>query len=157
MAPISKKQRRVLKRAEELLGRPVFTHTGPSQQEVTLFVVVFGRRPSTSQVEVLGTGLLTTSLLVLPDEDVTDVLADGGRATSVGIAWVQGSTPHVEQHRVRRAAERVDTNGDPDPSMWAIELTTESDAPIHSSLPEGASPANSWCFLFPWLSFCQSH
>ena len=155
MAPISKKQRRVLRRAEELLSRPVFTHDGPSQQEVTLFVVVFGKRPASTQVEVLGTGLLTTALLVLPDEDVIDVLADGGRATSVGIAWVQGATPHVEQHRVRKAAERVDTDGEPDPSMWGIELINESHAPIHSSIPEGASPANSWCFLFPWLSFCH--
>jgi hypothetical protein len=38
--------------------------------------------------------------------------------------------------------------------MWALELEHESTAFV-SNIPEGASPASAWCFLFPWVSFCQ--
>lgn len=158
MAPTSKKLSRVLGKAEKFLGRKVFTPpAGTDDEKVELFVVVFGRPNGSNQVEVLGTGLLVNPRLVLADPDTVTALAAGATATSVGIAWVQGNAPHTQQRAVRNADARVDTNGDPDPTMWAIELNTASTAPIHTGIPSGASPANAWCMLFPWVSFCQTH
>ena len=70
------------------------------------------------------------------------------------ITWVDEGHPptrHVELIRVRAVGPGKF------PSLgWAAELEVASKAP-HFEIPPGASPANAFCVLFPWLSFCQPH
>ncbi|MBK8459971.1 MAG: hypothetical protein WAS07_15020 [Micropruina sp.] len=118
------------------------------------FVAIFGRRSGENFVEVLGVGDLGDKALVLPSEDVNALLAAGATPTSVGIAWMTGNLEHVEMIPVVAFGARNGANGQPDPTMWALELQRESKAFV-SSIPDGVSPASAWCFLFPWVSFCQ--
>lgn len=167
MASTAKKLRKTIKRAEIALGQPIvrrpvrgvpdLTSTPTNSEPVELFVVVFGRRFAQPTIEVLGLGVLPHAQLVLPDEDVIDLLNDGATATSVGVAWVQSGTPHTEQLPVEQAGMRVGADDEPDPDIWAIALAEPSTAPIGSTIPPGASPASAWCYLFRWVSWCQTN
>ena len=156
MAKQAKKFSRVVRDLELAVGAPGLTGPRGGGGDVSaLFVVVFGKPQGATKPSVLGRGELVKDDLVLADLDVVAALQDGATPTSVGIAWVTGSTPHTQARAVGAFGQR---DGD-DPSeatMWMIELATPSTAPIASALPPGAIPASGWCFLFPWLTMCKS-
>lgn len=156
MAKQTKKFRKIVTELEAVVGAPVITGRPIGGETSPLFVAVFGKPEGSTRAEVLGRGELVKSELVLADTDTADALRAGARPTSVGIAWLTGSTPHTQARGVREFGPRE--GEDPAAAdMWMIELTTPSTAPIASSLPPGAIPASGWCFLFPWLSMCHKN
>lgn len=157
MAKQTKKFRKVVQELEAVVGAPVITGRPRGGGDVSaLFVVVFGRLQGATQPSVLGRGELVKEELVLADLDVVEALAGGATPTSVGIAWLTGSTPHTQARGVKEFGPREGETAS-EASMWMIELATPSTAPIASALPPGAIPASGWCFLFPWLSMCHKN
>ncbi|MEZ5199899.1 MAG: hypothetical protein R2742_00795 [Micropruina glycogenica] len=74
----------------------------------------------------------------------------------MGFAWVRLGTGHTDVRTVRGFAT-AEINDQPNPDMWAMELTTPTKAPLPVTMPPGSSPASGWCFLFPWLSMCHAN
>ena len=156
MAKQTKKFRKIVTELEAVVGAPVITGRPIGGETSPLFVAVFGKPEGSTRAEVLGRGELVKSELVLADTDTADALRAGARPTSVGIAWLTGSTPHTEAHGVQAFGPRKGVVAS-DADMWMIELDEPSLAPPPSSLPPGASPASGWCVLFPWLSMCHKN
>ena len=155
MAKQAKKFSRVVRDLELAVGAPVLTAPRGGGDVSALFVVVFGKPEGATTPSVLGRGELVKEDLVLADLEVATALQDGATPTSVGIAWLTGSTPHTQARAVGEFGHRE--GDDPaDATMWMIELATPSTAPIASALPPGAIPVSGWCFLFPWLTMCKS-
>lgn len=155
MAKNTKKFAKVIRDLESALGFPVLTGPRPSAGEVSpLFVVVFGRAAGASRPHVLGRGELVSDNLVLVDPDVAAALRQRATPTSVGIAWLSGSTPHTEARAVGEFGHR-DVEESSAATMWMLELATPSTAPLESVVPDGAIFASGWCLLFPWLSMCS--
>lgn len=157
MAKHTKKFAKVVRDLELAVGLPVVTGPRGTTDEVSpLFVAVFGTAAGASRPTVLGSGELVKDNLVLADLDVAGALADGAVPSSVGIAWLTGSTPHTQARAVGEFGHREGEESS-EATMWMLELATPSTAPIASSLPPGASPASGWCLLFPWLSMCHQN
>ena len=136
----------------ELKVGPVVT--GPASHTGPVLVAVFGKREGSTRVEVLGTGNLVKDTVVLGDPDTVTALKAGATPTQVGFAWVRLGTGHTDVRTVRGFAT-AEINDQPNPDMWAMELTTPTKAPLPVTMPPGSSPASGWCFLFPWLSMCH--
>ena len=154
MAKHAKQFSRVVRDLEMAVGAPVITGPRGGCDVSALFVVVFGRPQGATRPSVLGRGELVKEDLVLAGPDLSTALVDGATPTSVGIAWLTGSTPHTETRAVGEFGHREGEEPD-HATMWMIELATPSTAPIASALPPGAIPASGWCFLFPWLTMCK--
>lgn len=156
MAKQTKKFSRVVRDLEAALGTPVLTGPRGGGEVSPLFVVVFGRTPGATRPSVLGRGELVKAELVLADLDAADALRQGAEPSSVGVAWLAGSTTHTQARAVRAFGPR-DGEAASDADMWMIELATPSTAPLANAMPPGSSPASGWCFLFPWLSMCHKN
>ena len=104
----------------------------------------------------LGSGELAHALAVRLDEVVSAALATRRPAvvTHVVITW--SDEGHPPKRRVELIRVRAVGPGKNSLLGWAAELEVASKAP-HFEIPPGASPANAFCVLFPWLSFCQPH
>ncbi len=158
MAKQAKKFRRQFQEFEIAIGRPVIVRPrGEAEPEVSeTFVAIFGNQPGATNTTVLGMGDLALSTMVLADLAAVTALKAGATPTSVGIAWVSGSTPHTEARTVANFGHR-ETPDDSGRNMWAIELSSPSEAPDPGGIPEGAIPASGFCIFFPWLTMCQQH
>ncbi|MFT3833297.1 MAG: hypothetical protein QM711_08255 [Micropruina sp.] len=157
MAKQTKKFAKVVRDLESAVGLPVVTGPRGTGGEVSpLFVAVFGKAAGASKPSLLGTGELVKDNLVLADLDVAAALADGATPTSVGIAWLTGSTPHTQARAIGEFGHREGEESSA-ATMWMLELATASTAPVGSALPPGAIPASGWCLLFPWLSMCHQN
>ena len=153
MAKQAKKFQRIIKDLELQVG-PVITGGSPSTGPV--FVAVFGTPQGASHAEVLGSASLIKDNVVLGGPDTVAALKAGASPTMVGFAWVAGINNRTQSRSVKSFGHR---EGDDETSdMWAIELSSATTAPLPSSnMPDGASPASAWCFLFPWLSMCHKN
>jgi hypothetical protein len=151
MAKHSTKFQRVVADLELSVGPVV---TGPASHTGPVFVAVFGKREGSTRVEVLGTGNLVKDTVVLGGPDTVTALKAGAQPTLVGFAWVRIGSGHTDARTVRGFGTS-EINDQPNPDMWAIELTTPTKAPLPVTMPPGSSPASGWCFLFPWLSMCH--
>lgn len=159
MSKQAKNVQRQLHELEVALGHPVLQRPcGEKTPEVSeLFVVIFGTQPEATSTSVLGLGTLVLPSLVLVDEVTVTALKRGASPTTVGLAWVAGSTPHAEARTVGNYGHRdaPDASG---ADLWAIELGTPSTAPQPGSgIPSGGLPASGFCIFFPWLTMCQRH
>jgi len=161
MAKQTKKFRKVIQQVEVVVGHPVLTRDPGDSDDTApappVFIAVFGNDSGSTHSEVFGSGVLTTSTIVLVDPDTVDRLNDGATPTMVGFAWVDGSTNRTQSRSVRNFGHREtdDASGE---DFWAIELSSATSAPLPGpGIPEGSSPASAWCILFPWLSMCSSH
>lgn len=157
MAKQTKKFAKVVRDLELAVGIPVLT--GPRGGAGTVspvFVAIFGKVAGATKPSLLGTGELVKDNLVLADLNVADALQDGATPTSVGIAWLTGSTPHTQARAVGEFGHREGEETSA-ATMWMLELATPSTAPVASALPPGAIPASGWCLLFPWLSMCHKN
>lgn len=114
-------------------------------------------RPRVDPV-LLGFGELVHPALVLPDERLRGRLANplGPLPTLAVLTWpisVDRESPvGVDLVRIKHTAPSQNSAG-----PWGCELARDTTAPFDDHIPEGASPATAWCFLFPWLSFCRPH
>ncbi len=157
MAKQTKRFAKVVRDLESAVGVPVVTGPRGTVGEVSpVFVAVFGTAAGATEPSVLGTGELVAGTLVLAEPDVAGALRDGATPTSVGIAWLTGSTPHTQARAVGEFGHRAGAQPS-SATMWMLELTTASTAPVASALPPGALPANGFCFLFPWLTMCHQN
>lgn len=154
MAKQSKKRMtRVIRDLEMVLGpigpQPDSANDGPA------LVAVFGVPNGATGTEVLGLGQLVLDDLVLAKMDTVAALTAGARATTVGFAWVAGGQPRSQMRAVANFGHR-ETDDPAGLDMWAIELASPSTAPVDSGMPPGSSPANGFCFFFPWLAMCKT-
>ncbi len=156
MAKQAKKLPKLVRTPDVTFETPVFADPLGSGEVSALFVVVFGKAAGAARASVLGRGQLVKNELVLAEAETVEALRQGATPTSVGIAWLTGSTPHTEAHGVQAFGPRKGVVAS-DADMWMIELDEPSLAPPTSSLPPGASPASGWCVLFPWLSMCHKN
>jgi len=156
----TKKFLKLIAQVEAAVGHPILvrdTGGGSTPPPSPAFVAVFGTASANAAAEVLGSGVLATNKILLADPDTVARLNDGATPTMVGFAWVDGSSNRTQARTVRNFGHRELDNAS-DVEMWAMELSSATTAPLPpSGLPEGSSPASGWCFLFPWLSMCQTN
>ncbi|MFT4217516.1 MAG: hypothetical protein QM619_10090 [Micropruina sp.] len=156
MAKQTKKFAKVVRDLESAIGVAVVTGRSDTGEVSPLFVAVFGTANGATTPSVLGSGELVQERLVLVDLDVAAALRAGATPTSVGIAWLTGSTPHTQARAVGAFGHRKD-EVTTQATMWMLELATPSTAPLGFEMPPDVSPASAWCFWMPWLSMCHKN
>lgn len=108
------------------------------------------------QTQVLGSGTLERSTLVVVDDDLAQAFAseDPPGVEKILIAWFGTGMPHAE---LRDVAQVLRPNPQSPRQLWGIELTTPSTGPTNEIIPTpgGPIPQSLWCFLFPGASFCH--